>query len=62
MTHHEKGYTAEQIEQLVEAHLGTSIDTPLRSDAFDMSYDVLSFVFRKVVSEIDSRWRGPFLE
>jgi len=39
MTHHEKGYTAEQLEQLVEAHLGTSIDTPLRSDAFDMSED-----------------------
>ena len=39
MTHHEKGYTTEQLEQLVEAHLGTSIDTPLRPDAFDMSED-----------------------
>ena len=30
MTHHENRYTAEELEQLVEAHLGTSIDTPLR--------------------------------
>ena len=39
MTHHENRYTAEELEQLVEAHLGTSIDTPLRADAFKMSDD-----------------------
>ena len=37
MTHHENRYTAEELEQLVEAHLGTSINTPLRADAFKMS-------------------------
>jgi GTP cyclohydrolase I len=39
MTHHENGYTAEQLEQLVDAHLGTSIDTPMREDAFDLTED-----------------------
>jgi len=39
MTKHESSYTTEQLDALVEAHMGTSIDTPLRSDAFDRSDD-----------------------
>lgn len=39
MTKRENTFTSEELEALVEAHLGTSIDTPLRSDAFDMSDD-----------------------
>ena len=35
MTTHDNKYTPEELEHLVEAHLGTSIDTPLRKDAFD---------------------------
>ena len=37
MTKHENLYTPEQQEELLDAHLGTSLDTPLRSDAFDLS-------------------------
>src|SRR6056300_929461 len=37
MTTHDPKFTAEELEQLVEAHLGTSIDTPLREDAFSLS-------------------------
>ena len=39
MTKHESSFTTEQLDALVEAHMGTSIDTPLRSDAFDRSDD-----------------------
>jgi len=39
MTKHESSFTTEQLDVLVEAHMGTSIDTPLRSDAFDRSDD-----------------------
>lgn len=39
MTTHDNKYTPEELEQLVESHLGTSIDTPLRKDAFDKSDD-----------------------
>ena len=37
MTKHENLYTPEQQEELLDAHVGTSLDTPLRSDAFDLS-------------------------
>ena len=37
MTKHENIYTPEQQEELLNGHLGTSLDTPLRSDAFDLS-------------------------
>ena len=37
MTTHDPKFTAKELEQLVEAHLGTSIDTPLREDAFALS-------------------------
>lgn len=37
MTHQDKNYTAEELEQIVEAHMGTSVDTPLRADAFELS-------------------------
>ena len=37
MTKHENLYTPEQQEELIDAHVGTSLDTPLRSDAFDLS-------------------------
>ena len=37
MTTHDPKFTAEELEQLVEAHMGTSIDTPLREDAFALS-------------------------
>lgn len=39
MTKHENSLTTEQIDALVEAHMGTSIDTPMREDAFDRSDD-----------------------
>lgn len=39
MTKRENTFTSEELEALVEAHLGTSIDTPLRSDAFELSDD-----------------------
>ena len=37
MTHQDQNLTAEELEQIVEAHMGTSVDTPLRSDAFELS-------------------------
>lgn len=37
MTKHENSLTTEQIDALVEAHMGTSIDTPMREGAFDRS-------------------------
>lgn len=37
MTKHEEKYTPEELEALLDAHLGTSVDTPLREDAFDLS-------------------------
>ena len=37
MTKHENLYTPEQQEELLDGHVGTSLDTPLRSDAFDLS-------------------------
>lgn len=39
MTKHENSLTTEQIDALVEAHMGTSIDTPMREGAFDRSDD-----------------------
>ncbi len=39
MTKHENSLTTEQIDALVEAHMGTSIDTPMRKGAFDRSDD-----------------------
>jgi len=39
MTTHDNKYTPEDLENLVEAHLGTSVDTPLRGDAFAKSDD-----------------------
>ena len=37
MTKHEEKYSPEELEALLDAHLGTSIDTPMREDAFDLS-------------------------
>ena len=37
MTKRENSYTPEQLEKLLDTHLGTSLDTPLRTDAFDLS-------------------------
>lgn len=39
MTKRENTFTSEELDALVEAHMGTSIDTPLRTDAFEMSDD-----------------------
>ena len=37
MTKNENHYTSEHHEELLDQHLGTSLHTPLRSDAFELS-------------------------
>ena len=39
MTKNENHYTSEHHEELLDQHLGTSLHTPLRSDAFELSND-----------------------
>ena len=37
MTKHDQKYTTEELAELFDNHMGSSIDTPLRSDAFHLS-------------------------
>ena len=37
MTKHDQKYTTEELAELFDNHMGSSIDTPLRPDAFDLS-------------------------
>jgi GTP cyclohydrolase I len=39
MTRKENNMTAEELETLLDAHLGTSLDTPIREDAFVLTDD-----------------------
>lgn len=39
MTRNDKKYRAEDLESLLEAHIATSVDTPMREDAFALSDD-----------------------
>ena len=37
MTKHDQKYSTEELAELFDNHMGSAIDTPLRSDAFDLS-------------------------
>ena len=37
MTKHDQKYTTEELAELFDNHMGSSIDTPLRPDAFNLS-------------------------
>ena len=37
MTKHDQKYTTEELAELFDSHMGSSIDTPLRPDAFNLS-------------------------
>ena len=50
MTHQDQNLTAEELEQIVEAHMGTSVDTPLRIDAFELSDG-------EKITQIESKFR-----
>jgi GTP cyclohydrolase IA len=54
MTKHENSLTTEQIDALVEAHMGTSIDTPMREGAFDRSdEDKVAMIAEKFTDIMD---------
>lgn len=50
---HQHAHTEEQIEELGEHHIGTSVDTPMREDAFDLDdetkMDLIESKFRDIM-------------
>lgn len=50
---HQHAHTEEQIEELGEHHIGTSVDTPMRDDAFDLDdetkMDLIESKFRDIM-------------
>lgn len=53
MTTGDKNFTAQELEAMVENHLGTSLDTPLRAEAFDITdetkIDLIEEKFRDIM-------------
>lgn len=53
MTTGDKNFTAKEMEALVESHLSTSLDTPIRAEAFDISdetkIDLIEEKFRDIM-------------